>query len=72
MQVISLSVITVVAAFSGIALVLSEEGPQWSDGLLMTTYLGMMLLLVAYVIGNRLVIMTLQRGSHHTTRTPTS
>lgn len=61
-QVISLSVLAVVAAFSGIALVLSDEGPRWSDGLLMTTYLGMMLLLVAYVIGSRLVIMTLQRG----------
>ena len=70
MQVISLSVLTVVAAFSGIALVLSEQGPQWSDGLLMTTYLGMMLLLIAYVIGSRLVIMTLQRGFRDQTRTP--
>lgn len=61
-QVSSLSVLTVVAAFSGIALVLSDEGPRWSDGLLMTTYLGMMLLLIAYVIGSRLIIMTLQRG----------
>lgn len=49
---------------------LSEQGPQWSDGLLMTTYLGMMLLLIAYVIGSRLVIMTLQRGFRDQTRTP--
>ena len=68
-QVISLSVLTVVAAFSGIALVLSEEGPRWSDDLLMTTYIGMALLLIAYVIGSRLVIMTLQRGFRENTRT---
>lgn len=68
-QVISLSVLTVVAAFSGIALVLSEEGPKWSDAMLMTTYVGMVLLLIAYVIASRLVIMTLQRGFRQNVRT---
>lgn len=61
-QLFALSVLTVVAAAAGIALVLSDEGPSWADGLLMTTYIGMMFLLIAYVIGSRLVIMTLPRG----------
>ena len=64
-QLLSLSVLTMVAAFSGIALVLSDQGPQWADGLYMTTYLGLVLLLVAYVLGSRLVIMTLRHGFRH-------
>lgn len=67
-QVLSLSVLTVVAAFSGIALLLFGDGPRWSDGLLMTSYLGMVLLLIAYVLGSRLIIMTLQRGLSADTR----
>ncbi|MGN0101931.1 MAG: hypothetical protein ACI39C_13420 [Dietzia sp.] len=64
-QLLSLSVLTVVAAFSGIALVLSDQGPQWADGLNMTTYLGLVLLLVAYVLGSRLVIMPLGHELRH-------
>lgn len=64
-QLLSLSVLTVVAAFSGIALVLSDQGPRWADGLNMTTYLGLVLLLVAYVLGSRLVIMTLGPELRH-------
>lgn len=69
-QVISLSVLTIVAAFSGIAMVLSDVGPHWADGLRMTAYIGMVLLLIAYVIGSRLVIMTLQRGVHEQPQHP--
>ena len=36
-----------------------------ADGLNMTTYLGLVLLLVAYVLGSRLVIMTLGHGLRH-------
>ena len=61
-QVISLSVLTIVAAFSGIAMVLSDVGPHWADNMRVTAYIGMILLLIAYVIGSRLVITTLQRG----------
>lgn len=64
-QLLSLSVLTMVAAFSGIALVLSDQGPRWADGLYLTTYLGLVLLLVAYVLGSRLVIMTLRHGFRH-------
>lgn len=68
-QLMSLSVLTVVAAFSGIALVLSDGGPRWADELYMTTYLGLLLLLVAYVLGSRLVIMTLRHGFRHSDHT---
>lgn len=71
-QVISLSVLTIVAAFSGIAMVLSDAGPHWAESMRMTAYIGMVLLLIAYVIGSRLVIMTLRSGfqehTQHLTR----
>lgn len=64
-QILALSVLTFVAAFSGIAMVLTDEGPTWAGTLQLTTYVGMVLLLIAYIIGCRLVVMTLagRRGS---------
>ena len=37
-----------------------------------TAYIGMILLLIAYVIGSRLVITTLQRGFQERARTPSA
>lgn len=61
-QLLSLAVLTAVAAFCGVALVLSEQGPHWADSLQLTTYIGLVLLLIAYVLGSRLAVMALRRG----------
>lgn len=61
-QLLSLSVLTTISALCGIAMVLSDRGPQWSDTLQMTTYIGMLLLLIAYTLGSRLAVMALRNG----------
>lgn len=56
---LTVSVLSAISAFCGIAMVLSDRGPQWSDTLQMTTYIGMFLLLIAYTLGSRLAVMAL-------------
>lgn len=65
-QLLSLAVLTAVAAFCGVALVLSEQGPMWTPGLEMTTYVGLILLLIAYVLGSRLAVQSLRRSGRFT------
>lgn len=61
-QLLSLAVLTTISALCGIAMVLSDRGPQWPDTLQMTTYIGMFLLLIAYTLGSRLAVTALRNG----------
>ena len=62
-QQVVLAVLAATSAACGTALVLSDVGPLLAPRLRLATYLGLVLLLFAYVLGSRLVA-TAFRGRH--------
>ena len=56
-QQLVLAILAATAAICGIVLTLSERGPALAGDLRLTVYLGLVLVLFAFVLGSRVVVL---------------
>ena len=61
-QLFSLSVLTAITALVGIVLVLFGQGTRWANTFELSTFAGMTVLLVSYVLGSRLLVLSVGNG----------
>lgn len=59
---IVVSLLSATTAISGILLVLARQGPEMAGSVRLTTYLGLVLLLFAFVLGSRVVVLVFRGG----------
>lgn len=67
-QLFSLSVLTAITALVGIVLVLFGQGIRWANTFELSTFAGMTVLLVSYVLGSRLLVLSVGNGETETPR----